>query len=161
MHEYTLMASWTCSGCDKTSAVPQQHGTDAQALAKRCVEIAREQGWHIPGGRHRLPLCPDCQQAGHLWRRDVSERLSARASVRPDGCHLYSGQLTRTGYGVFKIGRKNFAAHRVAYEQWVGPIPPGLDIDHLCNVRNCINPAHLEPVTHAENLRRARERRSA
>ena len=45
-------------------------------------------------------------------------------------------------------------SHRLAYELEIGPIPAGLEIDHLCRVRNCVNPAHLEPVTHAENIRR-------
>lgn len=44
--------------------------------------------------------------------------------------------------------------HRIAHELFVGPIPAGLDIDHLCRVRDCANPAHLEPVTRQENLRR-------
>lgn len=46
-------------------------------------------------------------------------------------------------------------AHRVAYEIHVGPIPDGLEIDHLCRVRCCVNPDHLEPVTHRENMRRS------
>lgn len=50
-------------------------------------------------------------------------------------------------------------AHRVAYELWVGPIPEGMELDHRCKVRACINPAHLEPVTHAENMRRLGRRR--
>lgn len=45
-------------------------------------------------------------------------------------------------------------AHRMAYEELVGPIADGLQIDHLCRVRCCVNPAHLEPVTQAENIRR-------
>jgi hypothetical protein len=44
--------------------------------------------------------------------------------------------------------------HRAVYERYVGPIPPGLEIDHLCRVRNCVNPAHLEAVTRGENVRR-------
>lgn len=64
-------------------------------------------------------------------------------------------------YGRFRPGahvqREEVGAHRWAYEHWVGPIPEGLEIDHLCRVKLCVNPAHLEPVTRAENMRRARK----
>jgi hypothetical protein len=49
-------------------------------------------------------------------------------------------------------------AHRWAYEHFIGPIPAGLEIDHLCRVRHCVNPAHLEPVTKSENRRRQPQR---
>lgn len=64
-------------------------------------------------------------------------------------------QLTGSeGYGTTKVNGVSRAAHRVYYERDVGPIPDGLEIDHLCRVRRCCNPEHLEPVTHAENVRR-------
>jgi hypothetical protein len=52
------------------------------------------------------------------------------------------------------VSKRSRAAHRVSYETFVGPIPQGLQIDHLCRVRNCVNPQHLEPVTGVENVRR-------
>lgn len=67
----------------------------------------------------------------------------------------WQGKKNNLGYGRFKIGRKSFGAHRIAYKLFVGEIPEGLEIDHLCRVRHCVNPNHLEPVTHAENMRRA------
>ena len=72
-----------------------------------------------------------------------------------DGCHLWTACLDQAGYGQFNAGVKTVRAHRFAYELAVGPIPDGLFIDHLCRVRSCVNPKHLEPVTHKENMRRA------
>ena len=71
-------------------------------------------------------------------------------------CWLWTGSRTATGYGTFTL-RTGVArsAHRYAYEVMVGSIPEGLELDHLCRVRHCVNPDHLEPVTHAENMRRA------
>ena len=72
----------------------------------------------------------------------------------PD-CWIWTGLLTVDGYGRFIVSnRQGKAVHRWIYEFCVGPIPVGLEIDHLCRVRNCVNPDHLEPVSHAENVRR-------
>lgn len=72
-----------------------------------------------------------------------------------DGCWLYAGAIEHNGYGAIMVdGRKKRKAHRVVYEALVGPIPAGLDLDHLCRARNCVRPAHMEPVTRSQNLRR-------
>jgi hypothetical protein len=78
-------------------------------------------------------------------RREFWEQVD-----KSDGCWIWSGAFNGGGYGCF--GRA--LAHRYAYELCMGPIPEGLDLDHLCRVRKCVNPAHLEPVTRAENVRR-------
>jgi len=66
------------------------------------------------------------------------------------------GYVSRYGYARFNIAPgQSVHAHRFAYEELVGPIPEGLDLDHLCRNKTCVNPAHLEPVTRAENVRRA------
>ena len=71
------------------------------------------------------------------------------------GCWIWQGRRDRQGYGHTKTpGDKKWLAHRLTYTVWVGPIPDGLEIDHLCRVTSCVNPEHLEPVTRAENARR-------
>lgn len=77
----------------------------------------------------------------------------------PDGCWLWTGGNNR-GYGLFWLGGQptQVYAHRFAYELCVGPIPAGLEIDHLCFVRSCVNPDHLEAVTTSVNGQRRGER---
>jgi len=71
------------------------------------------------------------------------------------GCWLWVGALLRSGgYGAVRWNGGAARAHRVAYEELVGRIPEELELDHLCRVRCCVNPEHLEPVTHAVNLLR-------
>ena len=89
-------------------------------------------------------------------RAPVDERFWRFVSPEPNsGCWLWTGADTR-GYGA--LG-KNGLAHRVSFEMHVGPILPGLTLDHLCRTPACVNPAHLEPVTLAENVRRSLEAR--
>lgn len=76
-----------------------------------------------------------------------------------DGCWLWLGGKGGAGYGAITRGRFKQPAHRVFFELLVGPIPDGLQLDHLCCVRACVNPDHLEPVTQGENIRRGYERR--
>ena len=88
-----------------------------------------------------------------------STRLSMAALLeqhieRTPTCWIWAGSRDRGGYGMLRIDRVRHWAHRLAYEEWVGAIPDGLEIDHLCRRHDCVNPKHLEPVTHRENMRR-------
>lgn len=71
-------------------------------------------------------------------------------------CWLWLGWKNEKGYGRHRVGRQQRKVHRSVYEELVGPIPEGLEPDHLCRIRHCCNPAHQELVTHAENVRRGR-----
>ena len=69
-------------------------------------------------------------------------------------CWLWNGCKTLGGYGIIRTDDRKFLVHRVYYEAVVGPIPQGLEIDHVCRNRACVRPLHLEPVTRLENIRR-------
>jgi hypothetical protein len=88
------------------------------------------------------------------YDKSIEARLEARIERIPfSTCWWWMGTLS-DGYGRFDIGRRTKLAHRVAYETWVGPIPPGLTLDPLCRNRGCIRPTHLEAVTTRENVLR-------
>jgi hypothetical protein len=74
--------------------------------------------------------------------------------VPESGCWLWTASGTQTGYGQMRIRGKSYLASRISYEMHIGPIPHGLTIDHLCRVRCCVNPAHLEAVTFKVNVLR-------
>ena len=116
--------------------------------------------WNGPGrGRSKQP--------------ETLEELLDRCVVCPSGCYLFIGGESGNGYGrILKPGTRNMmAAHRYVHEKFIGPIPPGHDVDHLCAgwadtlrgiylSRRCVRPEHLEAVPIIENQRRKIERRT-
>jgi hypothetical protein len=107
-------------------------------------------------------MCP--QRTAARRTRDPWDRFWEKVAEATEpspagwsGCWLWTASLNPTGYGAFGLGGRAgrmHVAHRVAYEWIVGKVPAGLELDHLCRDRRCVNPAHLEAVTHRENVRR-------
>lgn len=90
-----------------------------------------------------------------------NERFINLLSIDSNDCWLFR-TVSKSGYSNFGINKKKAVrAHRYAYELYKGKIPEGLEIDHLCSVKNCCNPEHLEAVTAKENTRRAWQRGDA
>lgn len=164
-----MMDPCRSEGCDRPVSI-KKHG-----VCRTCYEKLRRQGvvGHIP--RCSVADCEKLVQARglcsmHYWRtrnrgelgdaerfrRPPIERFNERYTAEPDGCWTWTGTVTPGGYGLFGASGKNKYAHRFAYEHHVGPIPEGLEIDHLCGNPSCVNPDHLEPVTPRENTLRSR-----
>lgn len=102
--------------------------------------VAGEPLRFIKGHNHRKSVAPEC---GYV--------------VEPDsGCWIWRLNVGRDGYGKAACAGRGVMAHRMVWERVNGPVPDGLVLDHLCRNRRCVNPAHLEPVTHTENNRRSR-----
>ena len=89
-----------------------------------------------------------------MSRKNTKETILARTVEDSNGCWLWSGYTQRDGYGYLSYQGKHYLAHRLFYELFISKIPAGLEIDHLCRVRNCVNPKHLEPVDHQTNMDR-------
>lgn len=132
--------STTLCACGCGQRTPIAEKTD-----NRAGWIKGEPKRYVAGGHglrgHRTPWEPfddryhvDARTGCHLWDR----------SMRPDG---YPARMSVDG--------RVIAPHRYAYERKYGPIPAGLELDHLCRTPRCVCPDHLEPVTHAENMRRS------
>src|SRR6185295_7523557 len=86
--------------------------------------------------------------------RTLEEKLEFYSMPEPNtGCWIWLGSTSR-GYGMLKVGNQNLYAHRASYSLHCGAIPAGLTIDHLCRNTWCINPKHLDAVTHSVNVLR-------
>lgn len=109
-----------------------------------------------------------CTKHYARWRRHGSPLINKRPELamslserfwrvvdKTESCWLWTGSKDRHGYGRINIDRTPQLAHRISYLMAHGPIPDGLELDHLCRQHSCVRPAHLEPVTHRENMCRS------
>jgi len=94
----------------------------------------------------------------------IKERILSKIAINTDDCWLWTGSRFRkpTGdYSQIRIGNRETGrvrkAHTISYEAFLGPVPKGLELDHLCHNTLCVNPKHLEPVTHSENMKRRKD----
>jgi hypothetical protein len=97
------------------------------------------------------------QEEGHLSKRTTGTPLMNTFDKKGDDeCWLWTGSIGRSGYGVAHLkNHKTMCAHRYIYQKFKEIIPAGLELDHLCRNKKCVNPNHLEPVTHSENMKRS------
>lgn len=87
----------------------------------------------------------------------IIDRVLSRVFINDNDCWIFAGARSAAGYGVVGAGPRgtgNRTTHRVSYEHFIGHVPSGMELDHLCRVRACCNPDHLEPVTRLENIMR-------
>lgn len=119
-----------------------------------CERVARSRGWC---GKHYQRWYNHGDPLAILDTTGLSpiERFLLKVEVEDRGwespCWIWIGTRDHKGYGKFWPDAKGVPAHRWSYENWVGPIPAGLQMDHLCRVHPCVNPDHVDPVTAKEN----------
>lgn len=90
----------------------------------------------------------------------AAKRFPSCYSKSETGCWIWLLSKSRLGYGQYWCNKKNVRAHRFSYELARGPIHPGMVVDHLCRVKHCVNPSHMEIVTNQENLLRGKRVKS-
>jgi len=113
----------------------------------------RAAGWSYSSA----PACPSCRRPPTGGRPSIPayDRIMARTVDTPDGCLIFTGYTDGQGYGQIGTGKSETRrCHIVVYEHHHGPVPDGLELDHVCRNTSCVRPTHIEAVTHAENMRR-------
>jgi len=142
----------------------EEHPVDGVCRAPGCTREYAKRGlctthFYRLYEQGRLTLLPKLPPEERFWAM----------VTKTDDCWLWTGGNDGRGYGRFEIRRRSYdgtipaitrMAHRYAYELLVGPIPDGCELDHVCEVRNCVRPDHVDPVTKQEHARRTRMRKT-
>lgn len=125
---------------------------DTPCAVDGCTMVQGAKGARGLCSRHYQRLLATGSPTG-TNRPTAEARFLAKVVKVPSGCWLWSASRDDSGYGMFHrpVGVGSVRAHIWAYEHYVGPVPQGHQLDHLCRKRSCVNPAHLEPVTPKEN----------
>lgn len=145
--------------------------TDFRCYSARSHGFDRKEPHRVRGRTERMALSAATHERREmrprLEIRSIADRILDSVVVDEEGCWLWRKKINRGGYGQIKTQNSRRSAHRVSYEEFVGPIPAGLVVDHLCHLgdgsciggqtcrhRRCVNPQHLQVVTQGENIRR-------
>lgn len=168
-----------CEECGKEIKRARTNGRFPRFCGMRCrqdrdirerKELKEGQSWlcahcgkrYFPTRTDRLYCSSRCAQRNRARRKGVAPILPPQVRLvnglreNKRGCWEWQGSVLASGYGSMSVENVRVVVHRYLWELLSGPIPEGIQIDHLCRNRICCNPAHLDPVTQQENLRRSR-----